>query len=171
MATYRTTATLLRFYQKNLKGFLSKANAPTDKSAEGFSILEAMVAMAILAAALIPILALQGQFVKSVESLERLDIRLAARSTAVSYIKALNLSQNQNGEFVHLTNAGPTRISWISTPATPPKIVRGNGGFAGRFELTLYDVNVTIDPENGGPEKFTIRALGWRPLESVADGI
>lgn len=127
--------------------------------------------MAILAAALIPILALQGQFVKSVESLERLDTRLAARSTAVNYIKSLNLAQNQDGEFVHLTNAGPTRISWTSIPATPPKTVRGNGGFAGRFELTLYDVNVTIDPENGGVEKFKIRALGWRPLERVVDGI
>ncbi|MBL4595825.1 MAG: hypothetical protein JKX99_04525 [Robiginitomaculum sp.] len=138
-----------------------------NRALHGFSVLEAMIAMAILAAALLPLLALQGQFVRSVDSMERVDARLAARTSAIHYVQALNLTQAPQGQFIQAQDTGPVLISWQATPALPARTVRGNGGFPGRFELTLYDVQITIAPAQGPTEQFSVRAVGWRPMRSI----
>jgi len=143
---------LLLFYRRIFK--------KTNTSQNGFSVLEAMVAMAILSAALIPLLTLQAQFVRTVDSFERADVRMMSRDNALTHIEKLNLTLTPTGSM----NLGPATMQWTSELAGPPQMVRGDRGIEGRFEIALYDVNIRISYENGQTDAFSVRGLGWRPV-------
>ncbi len=130
---------------------------------DGFSVLEAIVAMAILAAALIPLLALQGQFLRTTEALERVEQRLDAEETALAHIGALNLVQSPTGTI----SAQSAQISWQSRPLVPARKARGSNGFPSRYNITLYEVTVTLSYRGGRQEQFLLQGLGWKPTQSL----
>ena len=68
-----------------------------DLKEEGFSVLEAMVAMAILAAGLLPILALQGQFVQTVTQIEHVEKSLTAQNNALNLMRTVDLTNVPTG--------------------------------------------------------------------------
>ena len=136
-----------------------------DLKEEGFSVLEAMVAMAILAAGLLPILALQGQFVRTVTQIEHVEKSLTAQNNALNLMRTVDLTNVPTGE-VQFENY---RISYNATPAASTQTVRGNGGFPGRFEVTLYDIQIKIIYLSGREENFSIRNFGWRETSSYLD--
>jgi hypothetical protein len=121
--------------------------------------------MAILAAALLPLLALQGQFLRTAESLERAETILAAETLALNHIKALNLDQVPEGRFS--TPYG--EISWKSAPAAGPAAGRSQTGFPSRYVFTLYDIEVNINPPSGPARQFTLQGLGWHPTKAMLD--
>ena len=128
----------------------------------GFSVLEALVAMAVLAAAMLPILALQSQFVRSVAVMERTETRLSADAAIRAHIRSVNLTERPRGDLVM---PGATR-RWSAEPAHNPRLTRGKGGERARFEVTLYDVSVRVDYVAGHQEYLVMSALGWKPLRS-----
>ena len=65
---------------------------------DGFSILEAIVAMAILAIAFIPFVQLQGQLIRSVESFDRADIRMLANDNALAFLRERNFLLQESGQ-------------------------------------------------------------------------
>jgi len=134
---------------------------------EGFSVLEAMVAIAVLAAGLLPLLALQGQFVSTVERIEHAEISLSAQDNALNLIKSANLAQAPSGRAIFEGYS----VEYAAKAAVPPQNARGNGGMQGRFEMTLYDVDVRIIYVSGREDVFTIRELGWRATQGFLDGI
>ncbi len=119
--------------------------------------------MAILAAALIPLLALQGQFLRTTEALERVEQRLVAEDIALAHIAALNLEQSPTGQ-ISTHNA---QISWQSRPLMPARKARNSDGFPSRYALTLYEVTVTLSYIGGRQEQFLLQGLGWKPTQSV----
>ncbi len=140
--------------------------APTKSpraSEDGFSVLEAIVAMAILAAALIPLLALQGQFLRTTQALERVEQRLGAEETALAHIGALNLVQSPTGTLS--TQSG--EISWQSRAVMPARKARNADGFPSRYNITLYEVTVTLSYKGGRQEQFLLQGLGWKPTKSL----
>jgi len=126
-----------------------------------------MVAMAVLAAGLLPLLALQGQFVKTVGQIEHVEHSLAAQANALNMIKSVNLTQVPTGEM----SFGGYSVKYEAVAALQPQMARGQGGFPGRFELTLYNVELTIAYENGRTEKLIIRQFGWRATQSYLSGL
>jgi len=139
---------------------------PRDRNHEdGFSVLEALVAMAVLAGALLPLLALQGQFVKTTESLERNEHRLSVQDLALAHIASHNLNQVSQGTLQ--TQYGT--IEWRAEPAAGPHRARGATGFPSRYALTLYNVGVDITYNSSAAETFTLQGLGWQPVASIYD--
>ena len=132
---------------------------------QGFSVLEALVAMAVLATAFLPLLTLQGQFLKTAQSLERTEVLLAAESMALAHIRAINLDQTSEGEIESVYG----QISWTGHPAQGPTAGRDTAGFPSRFVFTLYDVDVKIKLNSGHIKQFSLQGLGWHPTKSVLD--
>lgn len=122
----------------------------------GFSILEAMIAMALLAAALLPLLELQGQFTRVVGSLERADMRLQARDVALNKIITINPAENLRGEL----ELQDSRISWMAQPVFPLKPLN-DSGFDTPTDIALYDIKVEILFVDGSYDNFNVRRLGW----------
>ena len=135
------------------------------KLQQGFSVLEALVAMAVLATAFLPLLTLQGQFLKTAQSLERTEVLLAAESMALAHIRAINLDQTPEGE-IESTHG---QISWTGHPAQGPTAGRDTAGFPSRFVFTLYDIDVKIKLNSGHIKQFSLQGLGWHPTKSVLD--
>ena len=142
--------------------FYRRICSPSEGSEDGFSVLEAMIAMAILSAALIPLLTLQGQLIRNVESFERAEVRFSARDSALTYLNNLNFTLTPSGSL----DLGTADMRWSSTLAGPPQMSRGDNGVEGRFEMSLYDVTVQLDFKNGQQDEFAIRSIGWRPVGS-----
>jgi len=129
----------------------------------GFSVLEALVAMAILAAAMLPLLALQGQFVRNVESFERANVRISARENALAYLKTQNFFLRTAGE----VQFGDTVMQWKATPVEAPRPMYPAVDSLGRFDLVLYDVEVVLTSLAIPSDTFHIRGMGWRPRWSL----
>jgi len=83
-----------------------------------------MIAMAILAAALLPLLELQSQMVRSSASFERADMRSSARQNAVAYLKTVNFARDISGNI----NQGGADLRWVAVAAGPPRFTRGGLG-------------------------------------------
>lgn len=148
--------------------FSSKADLNKNKSKHGeagFSILEALVAMAVLSAALLPLLALQGQFVTSVKAMERAEARLTAQNALQAQISALNLTLTPKGQ---ITLPGAAAV-WTASPALPPRKVRDLGGGPGRFATTYYNVKAQVSYSNGTLQVIELKGIGWKPTVKFVD--
>jgi len=132
---------------------------------DGFSILEAIVAMAILAIAFIPFVQLQGQLIRSVESFDRADIRMLANDNALAFLRERNFLLQESGQI----QLGDIILKWDSDVLKPARRVYDKGGAYGRFEITLYDVEAELMFPDGASETLSLRGLGWKPLRSVID--
>ena len=132
---------------------------------DGFSILEAIVAMAILAIAFIPFVQLQGQLIRSVESFDRADIRMLANDNALAFLRERNFLLQESGQI----QLGDIILKWDSDVLKPARRVYDKGGAYGRFEITLYDVEAALMFPDGASETLSLRGLGWKPLRSVID--
>ena len=132
---------------------------------DGFSILEAIVAMAILAIAFIPFVQLQGQLIRSVESFDRADIRMLANDNALAFLRERNFLLQESGQI----QLGDIILKWDSDVLKPARRVYDKGGSYGRFEITLYDVEAELMFPDGASETLSLRGLGWKPLRSVID--
>ena len=132
----------------------------------GFSVLEALVAIAILAAALLPLLELQSQFTRTAATIERTEQRITLEDMALAHISALNIDQTQEGSI--MTPQG--QIIWTAKPAVESRYARDNSGGRARYLMTLYDVEVILRLKSGAQEQLTLQALGWHPTQSVLSG-
>lgn len=133
----------------------------------GFSVLEAIIAMAILSIALLPILSLQGQFVRNVSTIERLESRLSVERSVRDHIGALNLSLVQSGAY----NAPAGAVQWQAKPAGEGRRVKTAGGQPGRFIVQLYTVDVSVTYQSGSAEIFVLTGIGWKPLFPYLQGL
>lgn len=136
---------------------MAKGRRGTDGQA-GFSVLEAIVAMAILAAVMLPLLAVQGQLAQSAQAVARADTRTALQRNTVAYISALNLDQAQTGD----TRIGSVDLEWRASAVEGPAPTWAGPGDPGRYLVTLYEVEVVgRDAESGRIHRFRFNALGW----------
>lgn len=126
-------------------------------SEAGFSVLEAMIAIAILAAGFLPLLILQTKFIEVSRKIEQVDTRSMASYQAAELIRITNLDKTLSGtrEFPEFT------IVWVAEPAIKDKYVRSSRGRPGRFTVSLYDVSIEITYALGQRETLQMRGLGW----------
>ena len=131
----------------------------------GFSVLEAMVAMAVLAGALLPLLALQGQFVRSVAQMDNTEQRLAVQSILSSTINSTNLMTVQEGAF----NVSGVQVVWKATPLVQNRAVKGYGGMRSRFNTAYYNVEATVTSPSGRVRQIEGRGIGWKETRSMLE--
>jgi general secretion pathway protein I len=133
----------------------------------GFSVLEAMVAIAIMAACLLPLFALQGQFVNVVGQIERVELQIEARDQALEVIKLTDFNASPEVQFDY----SQYQIRLSAKRASNTRPVKNSGGTSGRFEMTLYDVAVTIEYLSGNIDSFTVKELEWQETSGYLEGL
>lgn len=134
------------------------------RSRAGFSMVEAVVALAIASVGLTAILALQQQLAANQIKHQRTLDRLSLRQSALSLVTALNPEAQPNGE----TSLSDTVVmSWTSVPFTPLRRSIGIPTGDGQFNVRLYHVKVTLkDRRRNINDQFTVDRLGWKALVS-----
>ena len=134
------------------------------RSRAGFSVIEAVVAMAIAAIALTAILSLQQQMAASQVRYEAALHRLALRRAAIVLIRDINPLTTPTGK---ATIAPGLIMDWTSDTRVQPRRAIGLAANDGAFDVGLYTVSVRLHDQNGKMvDQFRVERLGWSPLGS-----
>lgn len=129
---------------------------------KGFSLIEALIALAIAAMTLTAIFELQQQMIRGQRRAADAMEQVAAQENALALTRDLNPLEQPEGT-IQLPE-GDT-IRWSSEPRTE---VRTNAGFPtgdGLFQVQLFTVTVEIDRRNGrSPAPLVFDRMGWRRM-------
>lgn len=131
---------------------------------DGFSLIEALVALTIAALMLTAIFELQQQMARGQRRALNAIYRVAAQENAIALVRNVNPMATPTG-MIQLP-AGD-KISWTATAIGP---ARNNAGFPkgdGLFIVQLFLVTVSI--EDGAGRRMPVLSferLGWKRLES-----
>ena len=133
------------------------------RSVAGFSALEALIAAAILAVALVPLLDMQRQAARQATRLEALQVALSAQRSAIDLLTTINPMAEPVGARA-ITETLTMR--WRAVALTPAK--RGVSYLAGpaQVQAALYRIEVTVEAEGQPIRTFEIDQVGWAPTGS-----
>ena len=128
----------------------------------GFSLIEALVALAIASVSLLAIFDLQQQMTKAQRRLEVALNQSRLERSAMAALQDLNPTQRPTGEIEMGTDA---KLSWTSAPLSEEKLSAGFPTGNGSFRVRLYRVTLHIADENGQPVgDYQIDRVGWRKV-------
>ncbi len=132
----------------------------------GFSVVEAVVAMAIAAIGLTAILSLQHQLAVSQARNEAKLHNLALRRAALTLIRDINPMAQASGQ---MRIAPGLTVSWTSRTIMPPVRGIGFGDRNSAYMVALYELTViTVDNQQAVLDQFRVERLGWQRLETFS---
>ena len=133
------------------------------RTREGFSLIEALVALTIAALVLGAIFELQIQMVRGQQRAVDAMEQVMAQENALALTRTLNPMARPEGSIA--LPAGDT-IRWTAQPRGAPMINAGFPAGDGQFEVQLYTVTVDVDRARGrSPAPLAFDRMGWRRLE------
>lgn len=132
----------------------------------GFTLLEALVALALLSATGLALIAWMNQSLDSARRLADLRRRAAVQIEASQYVETINPMLRESGE----AQIGGLAVAWQATPRGPAaNSVAHATNSPGDFRLALYELAVTARAADlAEPVRFTQLALGWRRVNAPA---
>lgn len=128
------------------------------KRSNGFSALEALLAIAILAFAMIPILTIQANATRSLTDSQIAIENLDHAQSALAILDSLNVMETPEG---NRSVTGPVQLRWQSQQITPIRATRLADGSIGAFEVALFRVTAEI-AVGARSATVTVHQLGWR---------
>lgn len=134
---------------------------------KGFTLLEAIVAMALLALIGGALLAWLDNGFRSLERIGALHARIEVQRNVLAHMRQVNPMLQPNGEM----ELGPYRLSWKSTELTSPRAVLSRyGQTMGPFDAALYRVRVVITAEGLPEQVLSFEQVGYRQVRSAEEG-
>jgi hypothetical protein len=129
----------------------------------GFTLLEAVVAVAIVGLALVPLIIFISQMVTGLTRAADSNAINLAKLSILEFLDPLNPLEYPVGQ----DKIGDLSIHWESTNIVPPNEgVHINAGLAG-FSLGFYRVHVSVErPMRGVWFTFDMRKVGYRRIGS-----
>ena len=144
-------------------------NNQPDNIEAGFSVLEAMISVAIMAAALLPLMSLQSQFVTTSLAYERMSERIDIRQDVLNRLEGMNFSRFPTGE----ESLGAYQLTWFAERvqnSSQNSVGAQNDSF-GRYDLRLYSVTVEISHKGVITESFSLNGMGWAPNQRFLNAL
>lgn len=136
----------------------------SDARARGFSLLEAVVALAILAAAGLALFASLTQSVQMVGRAERArEVDLALRN-ALAWVERINPMESPEGE----RELGAYRLRWQAGPVEPPR--DGVTGYLqpGLYQVGLYRMRLELWRDGVLEREAALNRVGYRQVRRPA---
>ncbi len=131
----------------------------TRERQSGFSVIEALVAVAIMAAAILPLATLQGQVSRTAARQQQMQASLAAERSAMAMLRDANMMEAPEGAF---DLGGGSVLRWQARP-----ISRAATTNAGGFSVALYAIDARVIDGNGREiVKFSVDQIGWRRADA-----
>lgn len=132
---------------------------------EGFSLIEALVALAIASMVLMAILELQIQMARGQRRAEAAIEQVQEQENAIALVRDINPTEQPQGNVEMSRGAA---VVWQARPVGQPRIGVGFPVGNGPYELQLYEVTVTIQrPQGSSPRPLVFERLGWRRLDGT----
>jgi len=133
-------------------GFVSLGRA----GRAGFSVVEVLASVALLAIALVPLFQLQRTLADAAIRLERAAQIAEMEESALALVGSINPMAVSQGE----QRLGEWTMRWRAEPLVEERFADGYLGQS-NFNIALYEITVTLE---SGPQvrEFTVRQMGWR---------
>lgn len=131
----------------------------------GFSLLEAIVALAILASAGLAMFAALGQSVQMVARAEHAQEVDAALRNALAWMEQVNPMVVPQGE----QELGDWLLRWSADPLEPTR--DGATGYLqpGLYEVGLYRVRLELWRDGGVQREIDLNRIGYRQVRQPAE--
>ena len=123
----------------------------------GFTLLEAIVALVLLSAALSGAWTWIASDVRSLTRVRDLALEEAAVQQAVATLEQVNLAREPEGNLMWRE----FRIDWHAVPVEDPRPGRTISGGKGAFTLTLYNVTLDVRHRERLIATPSLRILGY----------
>jgi len=132
-------------------------------ASRGFTLLEAIVAVAIVGISLVPVITFISQMVDAVARAGDSNARSLAQQSVIELLEPLNPLQTPIGD----DEIGDLTVHWESTDIIGPnKDIRIGAGLAG-YSIGFYNVTVSVARADRGPWfSFDLRKVGYRQIGS-----
>jgi Tfp pilus assembly protein PilV len=121
----------------------------------GFSVMETLVAVALLAIAIIPLYAFQQTLANTAARLQTASDLLDAQESALAVLQTIDPIAQPSGDM----QLGDWRLSWESRELASESPADGYLGVS-IWRVALFEINATLERENT-QRNFTIRRVGW----------
>jgi len=132
----------------------------------GFTLLEAVVALTLLAVVGSALLAWLGTGFRSLERMNEVQRRIDATRTGLAFLEGLNPMLQPSGSAA----LGSYRLDWESRLlAAPRPVVSRYSGHPGPFDSALYRVQATLSGEDLPPLPLSLELAGYR-MARLPDG-
>ena len=129
----------------------------------GFSLIEALVALAIASMTLMAIFELQIQMARSQQRAAEAIEQVASQESALALTRQLNPMDQPHGR-IELPEGDV--IVWEAEPRSERRINAGFPTGDGSYEVQLYRVTVGVERRQGrSPAPLVFDRVGWRRLE------
>lgn len=127
------------------------------RSAQGFTLIEAIVAMVIMATSLIALYAWLGSSVIALNRVKANALALDDARAALAVIETINPMAEPQGE----REVESLQVRWTSSPLTEQRFGVSQAGFATAFDLILYELTVEVSRDGQTKQSFQVRRAGW----------
>ena len=126
--------------------------------AAGFTLLEAIVAIALLAATLVPIYALFSTTLRTAFRISESNRYAEIEQNALDVMYTVNPMKRPTGS----VDLGPYRVGWTSRALVPDLDGSGYPRGISLFRIGYYECTVTVtDPDQHQITSFKLRQVGY----------
>lgn len=130
----------------------------------GFSLLEAIVALTILATVGLALLAAMSQSVQMVARAENSREADSALRNALAWMETVNPAKTPRGE----QQLGEVTLRWTSEPLETPRDSMTGYLRAGLYRVGLYQVQLELTRPGQPPVEATLRRVGYLQVREPA---
>ena len=127
------------------------------KSVAGFSLLEAIVALALISLTGTAIFSWINQSLSNLSRLNNHQAQTIQLDNALAYLRQVNPTANPEGSI----QLGDTQIDWTSELIEPQVRSVGRRGTPNAYVVGLYTMAVEVRKADAEPLRFTIRQVGY----------
>lgn len=131
------------------------------RTRRGFSLIEALVALAIASMCLLVLFGLQRQLLSAQRRYETTTARAEAQRNVLALVRDLNPEADPEG-----STALPDgeHLQWTSRPASPLRPALTLAGAPGPYLVRLHWVQATLTDAQGAVKgAVSVERMGWRP--------
>lgn len=127
----------------------------------GFTLMETLAAVAILAVAMIPLIVLQRDLARAQVRAEAALIRTEEERAAVQALQSINPFSQGSGEL----DLGGAQLVWSSSPISPMGRAQANWDGGEQFEVQLFRIDAFLEREDDrASSRFSVERMGWRAV-------
>jgi general secretion pathway protein I len=130
---------------------------PSGSGEHGFTLLEAIVAIAIASGVGGALFALVNSTLDNYYRVEAAHERQVAKRTAYEYIQTINPMKAPTGK----QRLGPYRVRWEAKPVKPVMPAR-QSPVGSNYNLGLYRLQVKVEKDGKAFTAFTLRRVGYK---------
>lgn len=134
------------------------------RAQRGFSLLEAIVALAILASAGMVLFASMNQSVQMVQRAEASREADSALRNALAWMETVNPAQTPQGEQV----LGEVTLRWDSELVEPARDAMTGYLQAGLYQVGLYRMRLELSRDGERMAEVDLRRVGWLQVREPA---